>query len=179
MRYKIEFQDETCARWRDAAGDFSPIEEARHIARTCTGGGVTYRVKNDPARRKPVVYVAHPVSGHPVTNAMATVEWVRALINLDPSRIYVAPWVAEVLAFPSETPGESLHHDYNSAIDDDLEVLSRFDEIILVGGRIGPGMQKELNHAKSLHKRITDLSQYKTPADLPEGFFLDPNEETA
>jgi hypothetical protein len=150
-------------------------ETLNQCQRRCTG----WEVEVNPQTPKPVVYVAHPVSGHPLTNAVATAEWVRALINLDPSRIYVAPWVAEVLAFPSEVPGESLHHDYNLAIEDDLEVLSRFDEIILVGGRIGPGMQKELDKAKELKHRITDLSQYKTPKDLPEGFFLDPNEETA
>lgn len=129
--------------------------------------------------KKPVVYMAHPVSGQPLVNVFATVAWINALVKLDPSRVYTAPWLGEVLAFQSENHGDSNYRGAEAALGDDLEILSRFDEIILVGGTISGGMLKELNKAKELKLRITDLSKYKTPRDLPDGFFLDPNEETA
>jgi len=133
---------------------------------------------SNDAVKKPVVYVAHPVSGQPLVNCFKTIEWIRHLVTIDPSRIYIAPWLGEVLAFPGKA-GETYHRPWEIALADDEEVLSRFDEIILVGGRISVGMQRELDRARKDGKRITDMSKYASPSDLPEDFFLDPNEETA
>ena len=121
---------------------------------------------------KPIVYLAHPVGKTPLANAFNAAKWLRWFITNDPSRIYVAHWIGEVLAFPEET-GEA-HRDYEASLSDDVEVLCKFDEIVLVGGKISNGMQQELDRAKQEHKRITDMSRFTLPSDLPEGFFLDP-----
>ena len=47
---------------------------------------------------KPIIYVAHPVSGDVKANCDKVLRWLRWLTEVDPSRIYIAPWVGEVLA---------------------------------------------------------------------------------
>ncbi len=123
---------------------------------------------------KPVVYVAHPVSGQCMVNVYKTVAWIRYLVEADPTRIYQAPWLPQVMAFP-DTEGGQNYLPFERCLSDDKESLARCDEIILVGGRMSPGMQVELDEAKRLKLRITDMSQYATPSDLPDGFHLDPH----
>lgn len=136
--------------------------------------------------KKEVIYVAHPVSGDPIGNSFKAIQWIKWLHEHDPSRVYVAPWVPEVLAFlpggPSLTPadcaGKKLDPQgkagtWERALADDVEVLSRFDGVILVGGRISGGMARERDEALKLGKSVTDMSRFASPADLPKGFFLD------
>lgn len=122
--------------------------------------------------RKQVVYVAHPVGVVPSIvecNLKNVVKWLRYFVVADPSRVYTVPWVAEVLAFP----GGGFVRSFDDALSDDEEILSRLDQIILVGGDISPGMQRELNKARALGMRVTDMSEYRSPSDLPPGFSVD------
>ncbi len=127
---------------------------------------------------KQLIYVAHPVSGAPYDNVMRTVAWINWFTHNDPTRIYIAPWIGEVLAFPgAKRPDGTIEPNYRpwtDALNDDEQVVSRFDGIILVGGRITEGMQRELDCAKRGMKWVTDMSRYALPSDLPEGFELDP-----
>ena len=72
-----------------------------------------YRLKP----KKPIVYVAHPVGNLPYGNAWSAAKWIHALTKLDPSRIYVAHWVAEVLAFPDSSG--RYHRSYEESLADD------------------------------------------------------------
>lgn len=121
--------------------------------------------------RKEIRYIAHPVSGDPIGNAFRAVQWVKALTKIDPTRIYTAPWVAEVLAFPTVQYGDK---EWETVIQADEEMISRLDGVVLVGGRVTEGMRREAQKALACHKDVTDLSHYASPNDLPEGFFLDP-----
>lgn len=110
---------------------------------------------------RPIIYVAHPVSGDARANALRCTAWVRWLTLHDPTRIYVAPWVAEVLAFEDDFPpgGKA------GVLGADLAVLRRFDGIILTGGRISEGMGIEDEVGRTLPQGSTDLSMYETPWD--------------
>lgn len=123
--------------------------------------------------KKELIYVAHPVSGAPMDNVFRTVQWIEWFTKNDPTRIYVAPWMGEVLAFPGKS-GETRHRAWDEALNDDEQVIEHFDGIILVGGRVSDGMRREMNAASRLNKSVTDMSQYALPENLPEGFFLDP-----
>lgn len=129
----------------------------------------TWRYRPYKVEPKQVIYVAHPVSGDTIGNCFKVVQWIKWFTLNDPTRVYIAPWVAEVLAFPDVTEAV-----WQRALNDDEAVVRHLDGIIMVGGKVSRGMQREWDCAKEHHKYLTDLSQYATPSDLPEGFFLDP-----
>lgn len=115
---------------------------------------------------KPIIYVAHPVTGDPKGNAMRATEFVEVLTELDPQRIYIAPWVAEVLAFGEKTMTDAF---YQRVLDDDCEVVARLDGIIGVGGLWSGGMKQE-RQAAIIAKRtkdvVADATGFKTAAEM-------------
>lgn len=115
---------------------------------------------------KPVFYVAHPVTGDPEGNAYKTIGWIHWLTLKDQSRIYIAPWVAEVLAFAKENADKAF---YARVLADDCEVVRHLDGILCVGGTISTGMALELDAAVAARKTIIDWHQFKTPDDVPAG----------
>ncbi len=119
--------------------------------------------------RKEIFYVAHKVSGDPVANAYKAIEWIRWLTLNHPQRIYVAPWVAEVLAFSGEDIDAAF---YDRVLTDDEEVVRRLDGILLVGGTLSVGMARELDSALEAGKKVVDWHEYATPRDVPAEFSL-------
>jgi hypothetical protein len=119
---------------------------------------------------KEVFYVAHPVSGDAKGNAFKAIEWVRWLTLNDPSRVYVAPWVAEVLAFVDDVIEPSF---YDRVLADDQDVVRHLDGVLLVGGTLSRGMALECDAAIAAGKRIIDWHQFASPADVPAGVLPD------
>lgn len=114
--------------------------------------------------RKEIWYVAHPVSGDPVGNAHNVIEWIGWLTEHEPSRVYIAPWVAEVLAFGDRIcPSEF----YDRVLADDCVVVARLDGILLTGGAVSRGMGIELGEAITGYKKVVDWHEYRHPSDLP------------
>lgn len=111
---------------------------------------------------KEVFYVAHPVSGFVDANIRNVVAWIKWLTNNDPSRVYIAPWVAEVLAFQGEIVDEDF---YARVLADDVTVLRKLDGILLVGGHISRGMGIEVDGARD-GMTVQDWSYARTPDDL-------------
>jgi hypothetical protein len=116
---------------------------------------------------KEVFYVAHPVTGDPEGNAYRAIAWIKWLTINDPSRVYVSPWVAEVLAFARENADKAF---YQRVLADDCEVVRHLDGILCVGGTISTGMALELDAAIEAGKKVVDWHCYATPDDVPEGF---------
>lgn len=116
---------------------------------------------------KPVYYLAHPVTGDPEGNAFKAIAWIHWLTLKDPDAIYVAPWVAEVLAFARENNDPAF---YERVLKDDQVVVQHLDGLLLVGGTISNGMQKELDAALEYGMPVVDWSDYATPTDVPEGW---------
>lgn len=120
---------------------------------------------------KEVFYVAHPVSGDIDANIANVVSWIEWLTENDPSRIYIAPWVPEVMAFKNNpkvvgADQQAIQTFYDRVLEDDKVVVSKLDGILLVGGKISRGMAIELEQAKITGQTVQDWSYARTPADL-------------
>ena len=112
---------------------------------------------------KQIIYVAHPVSGDVKANCDKVLQWLRWLTAADPSRIYIAPWVGEVLAHLDLDP---IPDDfYDRVLSDDEEVVSRCDGILLVGGRMSTGMTRELAAARRADKAVFDMTGFSVADD--------------
>ena len=111
---------------------------------------------------KKVFYVAHPVSGDPVGNCGKVCVWIAWLTLVDPSRIFIAPWVAEVMGFHNL---EVTPEFYDRVLSDDQEVVRHCDGIILLGGRVSRGMALELEAAQEAGKMVIDWSLIKSPKE--------------
>lgn len=126
------------------------------------------KAQNEPDGKE-VFYVAHPVSGDIDANISNVIGWINWLTLNDPSRVYVAPWVAEVLAFKNDPlvvqDNQATKEFYDRVLADDVEVVKRLDGILLVGGRVSEGMRRERDLGGA-GKTIQDWSYARTPADL-------------
>jgi hypothetical protein len=118
---------------------------------------------------KPVIYVAAPVTGDPVGNAQRAIRWVKWFALKDPSRVYVAPWVAEVLGFANEPMDLQF---YQRVLDDDCEVIGVLNGLVGVAGKWSGGMLQERATARALNQPVLDMTKYLEPADVPETFNL-------
>lgn len=123
---------------------------------------------------KPIIYVAHPVSGDVKANCDKVLKWLRWLTEVDPSRIYIAPWVGEVLAHLDQDPIPADF--YDRVLSDDEEVVQRLDGILLTGVGSGQyrrengllkssGMTRELAACALAGGTILDMSQYEKAED--------------
>lgn len=102
--------------------------------------------------KRPVWYVAHPVGGDVVGNLSRVRDWLRFLLDEYPDTAFTIPWLAYV-----EVLDESLDAHRIRGIRDDLAMLERCDGLVLVGGRISPGMELELTHATEHGLQVIDL----------------------
>ena len=118
---------------------------------------------------KPLIYVAHPVSGDPIANAHAAAVWVKWFVLADPSRIYIAPWVAEVLGFGEEKLTPEF---YQRVLDDDCDVIRRLDGLVGVGGRWSNGMLQERATARAGFKPVLDWTRFVSPSEMPAGLSM-------
>lgn len=121
---------------------------------------------------KPIIYVAHPVSGDVKANCDKVLKWLRWLTEVDPTRIYIAPWVGEVLAHLDMDPIPADF--YDRVLSDDEEIVSRLDGILLTGiGTDGPyrrdngfmkssGMTRELAAAVLSEGDVFDMRHFAT-----------------
>lgn len=119
---------------------------------------------------KSTFYIAHPVSGDPVGNAQNVIAWTKWFVENDSSRIYVAPWVGEVLAYGNDhviKPGDPF---YERILKDDEVVARKLGNVALVGGSITPGMFREMKAVFDISGHVLNLWKYRSPADLPAGF---------
>jgi hypothetical protein len=119
--------------------------------------------------RKPLFYMAHPVSIDALTrekgthnflpNVTRAKKWLTWFLENDRTRVYIAPWITEV-----ELSAKGKHHiTYGDALSDDLCVVEHCDGIILVGGMISNGMKMELDRAVISNKKVINWSEFRLP----------------
>jgi hypothetical protein len=118
---------------------------------------------------KPIIYVAAPVTGDPKGNAERVIRWVKWFVDEDPARIYIAPWVAEVLAFLNEPATPAF---YQRVLDDDITVVQRLDGLIGVAGRWSGGMLQERVVPLVTNRPLVDMTRFLEPTDVPLSFSL-------
>lgn len=119
---------------------------------------------------KKVFYIAHPVSGDVKGNIAKVLAWVKWLTAVDPSRVYIAPWVAEVLAFDDGQEIDPAF--YDRVLSDDEDVVRHLDGVLICGGRLRPngtlqsiGMTREVAANAMAGGTLIDMSQYETAQD--------------
>lgn len=126
---------------------------------------------------KSVIYIASPVStggaGSVVANAKRAIRWTKWFVEQDPTRIYIAPWVAEVLGFLDTEVAPEF---YQRVLDDDCEVVRRLDGVVGVGfggtGGWSRGMAQERATARAVNLDVLDMTWFAEPADVPKEFSL-------
>lgn len=109
-----------------------------------------------------IYYVAHPVGPdgpERVANIARVKEWVRWLIHARRGDAFSVPWLPYV-----EVLTESPDH-RERGMRDGMEMLRRCDAIVLVGGRLSPGMAAELREAK--HRKMAELDLLYLGRDAP------------
>ena len=106
-----------------------------------------------------VVYLAHPLGAGPdrKANRANAARWV-AWATLVHRVAVVADWIT--------LSGELSEEHRELGLRCDLALIDRCDEIWLVGGRVSPGMQIELDHARTGDLVVVDLTHmgYEAPA---------------
>lgn len=108
-----------------------------------------------------VVYVAHPLGmgedrEQNRRNAALWVAWLAEHYGIAP----VADWIVLSGVWP-----ESMRE---LGLKIDLALIERCDEIWLVGGRVSPGMQIELEEARRLGKTVVDMTYLGALPPPPE-----------
>jgi len=93
-----------------------------------------------------LAYLAHPVSGLSQETLRCSIAgWVFDVTEAFPDVAFTVPWLAYVLALDDQNPAHRAR-----GMRDDLQSLSRCDEVWLLGGVISAGMRTEAEHAVSI-----------------------------
>lgn len=115
-------------------------------------------------------YLAHPVAGDVAANAQRALRWLRWIRREQPETCIIAPWLASLLAGDDDNDPKQRERGLRDA---EL-VLGLCDGIILVGGRISSGMQRELDRCADNGGEVCDLTflgeEPPTDAELDELF---------
>lgn len=97
-------------------------------------------------------YMAHPLgNGYDrIQNIARARRWFNYLLQAHPEHGFTAPWLlyAEMLNESDSNRDRGMR--------DDLDCLRRCDGIVLVGGRMSPGMVEELVEAVEHKKKVLD-----------------------
>ena len=114
-----------------------------------------------------VLFLAHPVAalhnGPTVLgNIVNAKAWLRWLMLSEPEVAFIAPWLTAIDAGADDSDPAQRER----GIRDNEAVLARCNGIVLVGGRISSGMQRELALATKLDQDVDDLTfiGYRPPA---------------
>lgn len=98
-----------------------------------------------PARQ--VWYMAHPVRGDVAANVARAKRWLRFLRARFPDVAIIAPWITAIDAGEDDSDPAQRER----GLLDCEATVERCDAIVLVGGRVSSGMQREAVVAKLVH----------------------------
>lgn len=99
-------------------------------------------------------------------NLERALRWLAWLRKSFPETTFIAPWIASVMSGDDDSdPAQR-----EAGIVDGCAVVERCDGIVLCGGRISSGMQREREHGRAYHQlpRATDENPFKVH-DLTAG----------
>jgi hypothetical protein len=107
-----------------------------------------------------ILYMAHPVGGDVPGNVRRALDWLASLRRSEPNVTIIAPWLASLAS--GENDADPVARE-RGMIDCET-VVARCDGLILVGGRISAGMQRELAAAVAADIDVDDLTKLGTVA---------------
>lgn len=115
-------------------------------------------------------YMAAPV-GAPTpaevsANLWNATRWLALLLELEPGAAITAPWLATLLA-GVQRDEDPAHRE--RGLRDNVVVARRCDGIVLCGGRISAGMQRELDAVVDAGGLVADLTAYGVEPPVGRG----------
>lgn len=122
---------------------------------------------SDDKKKIYVVYVAHPVAGDVEGNRQNVLIWIKWLQDNYPL-VCVANWVNDIVLYDDAVPEQR-----EAGMLRNLAVLERCEGVLLVGGRVSPGMARERDHAIAKGIPVSDLTELgKLPPEVLEDFII-------
>lgn len=102
-----------------------------------------------------VVYLAHPVAGDVAANLISGKQWFRWCYSLALDAVFIAPWIQtiEILCEDDGDPAIRAR-----AMDRNIAVLRRCNELWLCGPTVSRGMQIEANAARESGVQVRDFT---------------------
>ncbi len=102
-----------------------------------------------------LIYLAHPVSGDVPGNLARAKRWLKWACLSFPDDEVIAPWITECEIFDDADPEQR-----EQGLQRCERVVERCHVLILVGGRISSGMQREADAARAARyrTRVIDLT---------------------
>lgn len=89
--------------------------------------------------RRFVYYMAHPLGGDVDGNIKRALRWLSWLRRTFPKVTFIAPWIAAVMS--GENDDDPAQRE--AGLVDAVAVVDACDGVVLVGGRISSGMERE------------------------------------
>ncbi len=104
-----------------------------------------------------VIYMAHPLGGDVLGNLARAKEWYRWCYSLGLDAVFLTPWMQtlELLAEDDADPATR-----SRAMDRNVAVLRKCDELWLCGLTMSRGMQIEANAARESGVKVRDFTGY-------------------
>lgn len=112
-----------------------------------------------------MVYIAHWVSKDPVAACRAAIDWTRWLTEVDETRVYVAPWLGQVLSYIGREVTEDA---YDRFLADDALVVQRCDGLLVCGGELSAGVVVERAANAAADGVYFDLLEYSSVSAAAE-----------
>jgi hypothetical protein len=100
-----------------------------------------------------LIFMAHPVGGDVSANLARAKRWLRWLQDKLPDDSIIAPWISYCEVHDDADPVER-----ERGIRRNLALIERCDRVVLVGGRISEGMQREAVHAAAFGAAVVNWS---------------------
>ena len=101
-----------------------------------------------------LLYLAAPISGDVSANIDRALRWLAFLARTMPENAVTAPWVSNLLAGEDDNDPKQRERGLRNC----CAIASRFDGVILVGGRVSAGMARERVAAEQAGKLVIDLT---------------------
>jgi len=101
-----------------------------------------------------LLYLAAPISGDVSANIDRALRWLAFLARTMPENVVTAPWVSNLLAGEDDSDPKQRERGLRGC----CAIAARFDGVILVGGRVSAGMERERVTAEQAGKLVIDLT---------------------
>lgn len=101
-----------------------------------------------------LLYVCAPLSGDIQGNLKRAERWLKYLRESDSTNTYIAPWIADIYSGADDSDPEARER----GLVDCETVVRRCDAVVLVGGRISSGMQRERDAAVAAGRSVFDYT---------------------
>lgn len=112
-----------------------------------------------------VFYVGHPVTGDVPGNVARALRWLKWLRDRDHNNTYIAPWIAALLSGEDDSDPNARER----GLVDCEAAAARCHGIVLVGGRVSAGMERERRAVVAAGGHVFDYTRLGAEPPLAFG----------